>query len=146
MADNDETVRRGGCLCGAIRFDVTGEPEIVAHCHCEDCQRWTGAGHSTAAMYAKTNFTMAGDTIGEFTLVADNGNEVTRGFCTACGSPIYGHNSGNELFQSVMLGTLDDSSGLMPVAVIFTRNHKDWDVLDETMMGFETQPGWTPDA
>ena len=140
----DAKVRQGRCLCGSIQYVVTGTPEIVAHCHCDDCQHMTGTGHSTVAMYAKKQFQMTGGTVREYKLNAENGNEVTRGFCPSCGSPIYGHNSGNEAFLSVTLGTLDDSSDLLPEVVIFTRNHKPWDVIDDAMQKFDAQPAWQP--
>ncbi len=146
MGDTGEKVRRGRCLCGSLQYEVTGEPEVVAHCHCEDCQRLTGAGHSTVAMYAKKQFQMTGDTGGEFKLLAENGNEVTRGFCTSCGSPIYGHNSGSEAYLSVTLGTLEDSSDLRPEVVIFSRNRRPWDVMDDTIQSFDAQPAWQPSS
>lgn len=146
MGDAKETTRCGRCLCGSIQYEVTGEPEIVAHCHCEDCQRFTGAGHSTVAMYAKKQFLMTGGTIGEFKLIEENGYEVTRGFCASCGSPIYSHNSGNESYLSVTLGTLEDSSDLKPEVVIFSRNRKPWDAIDETIQSFEAKPDWKPDT
>ena len=145
MGDETGRVRRGRCLCGSIQYEVHGEPEIVAHCHCEDCQRLTGAGHSTVAMFAKPDFQMTGEPGAEYKLIAENGNEVTRGFCAACGSPIYGHNSGNEAYLSVTLGTLEDASDLRPEVAIFCRNRKPWDHMDQSIQGFDAQPGWQPD-
>lgn len=37
------TVYRGACFCGAVRFEVTGEPRLTGYCHCEDCRAWSGA-------------------------------------------------------------------------------------------------------
>ena len=37
----------GGCLCGAVRYKVTGEPVRVANCHCNDCRKVTGASFTT---------------------------------------------------------------------------------------------------
>ncbi len=33
----------GGCHCGAIRYEVEGEPLTHALCHCSDCRRHSGA-------------------------------------------------------------------------------------------------------
>ncbi|MEM7467184.1 MAG: hypothetical protein AAF387_09895 [Pseudomonadota bacterium] len=33
----------GGCYCGAIRYEITGEIEQSLVCHYPDCRRITGA-------------------------------------------------------------------------------------------------------
>ena len=35
--------KSGGCLCGAVRFDVVNVPDAFGICHCEKCRRWTGS-------------------------------------------------------------------------------------------------------
>jgi len=47
-------MRTGKCLCGACSYKIEGDPIIVAICHCADCQRLSGAGHSTGAMYKES--------------------------------------------------------------------------------------------
>ena len=143
MTNADDQTRRGRCLCGAVQYEVVGAPRIVAHCHCEDCQRLTGAGHSTGAMYAVDRFRIRGP-IREYVLTSDAGNRVTRVFCPACGSPICGRNSGMEGFVTVSLGTLDDSSVFRPDVVVFARNRKPWDAMDDSVPTFEAQPTWRP--
>lgn len=135
----------GRCLCGAISYQVTGEPEIVAHCHCQDCQRLTGSGHSTGAMYRQDRFQLNGK-IGKYQLTSDNGNTVTRVFCPNCGSPIHGKNTGMPGFVTVSLGTLDDSSNFEPSVVVFARNRKHWDLMDQSISSFDAQPGWNPET
>src|SRR3954453_5912336 len=39
----------GGCLCGAVRFEVTEPPLFAGYCHCSRCQRRTGAAASVSA-------------------------------------------------------------------------------------------------
>ena len=137
-------VHKGGCHCGSVRYRATGKPVIVAHCHCKDCQRLGGAGHSTGAMFAVENFQLEGP-VSEYALDADNGNRVTKAFCPICGSQILGRNSGSTGYVTVSLGTLDDSSALQPQVAIFARNRKPWDIMDEKIASFESQPGWKPD-
>jgi hypothetical protein len=138
-------IHKGGCHCGSVRYQATGKPVIVAHCHCEDCQRLSGAGHSTGAMFAVENFQLDGP-VSEYSLDADNGNRVTKAFCPNCGSHVLGRNSGSPGYATVSLGTLDDSSTLQPQVVIFARNRKPWDIMDEEIPTFAGQPGWKPDG
>lgn len=137
-------IHTGGCLCGNIRYEITGAPVVVAHCHCEDCQRISGAGHSTGAMFATTQFAISGN-VAEYSLVSKAGNQVTKVFCPTCGSPILGRNDGMEGFVTVSLGTLDDSSRFEPEVVIFAGNKKPWDIMNDTLPTFLAQPEWSPD-
>ena len=133
----------GGCQCGSIRYCAKGTPVVVAHCHCEDCQRISGAGHSTGAMFTVADFELTGQ-VSEHSYVAANGNRVTKSFCPNCGSPIFGRNTGSIDYLTISLGTFDDSSMLEPQVAIFAKNKKPWDVMDETLPTFETQPDWKP--
>ncbi len=144
MTKEPISVHTGGCHCGSVRYQATGKPVIIAHCHCQDCQRLSGAGHTTGAMFSVANFQLDGR-LSEYTLDADNGNRVTKAFCPNCGSHILGRNSGSTGYVTVSLGTLDDSSALEPQVAIFARNRKPWDTMDETIATFEHQPDWKPD-
>lgn len=141
---NEETTEHeGGCLCGAIRYKVIGKPIIVAHCHCEDCQRSSGAGHTTGAMYPTDKFKLTGN-IAEHTLTSETGSEVTKCFCPSCGSPIYGRNTRIEQYVTVTLGTLDNAKHFTPEVTIFSRNKNPWDIMDKKIQAFESQPNWEP--
>ena len=143
MLEKKSRNHSGGCLCGAVRYEVEGRPLVVAHCHCKDCQRGSGTGHSTGAMFPADKMRLMGQ-VTEFKVKSDNGNEVTRVFCPACGSPILGRNSGMEGYLTIALGTVDDSSGFEPQVVVFARNRKPWDIMDESLPTFEAQPNWKP--
>ncbi len=43
----------GGCLCGAVRYEASGEPISVIHCHCLSCRRHTGAPVVTLAGFRR---------------------------------------------------------------------------------------------
>lgn len=143
MTDETPQKFRGGCTCGAVRYEIEGPPVVVAHCYCENCQRSSGAGHATGAMFAASTLKITGATA-EFVLVSEKGSEVTRLFCPVCGSQLFGRNSGMIGFVNIGLGTLDDSQSLTPQVALFTRNRKSWDLADPRVTSFETQPGWKP--
>ena len=60
---------QGGCLCGAITYKISGEPIVVAHCYCRDCQRISGAGHTTGAMFPVPQISVTGE-MAEYNSVA----------------------------------------------------------------------------
>jgi hypothetical protein len=133
----------GRCLCGASTYEIDGDPIVVAHCHCADCQRLSGSGHSTGAMFAESGVRMKGS-IARYDLVSEAGNFVTRLFCATCGSPLFGKNSGMPGFITATAGTLDQSETLSPELVIFARNRRAWDALDPSLPTFQGQPPWKP--
>ncbi|WP_431267628.1 GFA family protein [Dankookia sp. P2] len=42
----------GGCLCGAVRYEITQPPLVTYTCHCTTCQRLTGSAFSSAVLVA----------------------------------------------------------------------------------------------
>ena len=52
---------RGGCLCGAVRYECSAEPKIIAHCHCIDCRKSSGTGHCTHIAMDENAFVVSGD-------------------------------------------------------------------------------------
>jgi hypothetical protein len=77
----DATV--GGCLCGALRYEATGAPYNVSHCHCIDCRRTSGAPFVTWASFRRSEFRF---TKGQPRDVSWAGR--IRSFCAACGTPL----------------------------------------------------------
>lgn len=135
----------GRCLCGACAFTIAGDPIVVAHCHCLDCQRLSGAGHTTGAMFAEAGVTITGEPA-TYELTSDAGNTVTRLFCGACGSPLFGKNTGMPGVMTVSAGALDAPDGLAPQVVVFARTRRAWDVMDPALPTFDGQPAWKPPA
>lgn len=74
----------GGCLCGAVRFRVSGPAKWTAYCHCESCRRHTGAPVSAYAGFERDQVAF---TAGELARFASSAG-VERGFCARCGSTL----------------------------------------------------------
>lgn len=137
--------RTGQCLCGQITYTVVGEPKIVAQCHCEECRRQSGTGHSIGAMFKAEAVQISGEP-SEYVYASSMGSEVRRGFCASCGSSLYGRNSRMPDHMTLTLGTMNEAEGLSVQVVVFAGRKPHWDDLPETAMIFEEQPGWTPES
>ena len=134
----------GGCLCGAISYSVQGPPVVVAQCHCAECRKISGAGHSTGAMFPLSALSLQGDTA-TFSYTSGAGNTVSKSFCPGCGCPIMGQNSGMSDHVTLTLGSMENAGDLAVQVVIYCRDRPSWDVAGPDAACFETQPGWKPE-
>ena len=110
----------GGCLCGAIRYEITGEPVRVANCHCDECRRATGASFATVAFFSEEDVQVVRGTPKQFRHAADSGNTMTKEFCGDCGSQLLGAGSGSPGVRSVRVGSLDDAGFVVPQMDLYT--------------------------
>lgn len=129
----------GGCLCGAVRYEVMAEPAIAGHCHCDDCRRTSGTGHGSHLGVPEESFSVNGE-ITFFEKTADSGNLVSRGFCPTCGSAIYSRNSGMPGLAFIRASSLDDPTVFKPQMVVYANRAAPWDVMDASLPAFDDMP------
>lgn len=132
---------QGGCACGAVRFESTAEPVLMAHCHCTDCQKMTGAHMATIAAVPEAGFRVLSGEATFYDTTGDSGGRVHRGFCATCGSTLYSTADAMPGMVFVEAGSLDDASWVRPASHIFTRSAQPWANLDDELDKFETMPG-----
>lgn len=138
-SDTSEKTKTGGCLCGNVRYEITGEPLMSGICHCRECQRATGTGQNPVAGYLKEQVTITG-TISEYSSTGGSGKEISRVFCPNCGSRLFGKPQYMPNMIMVTAGTLDDPEGFSPQVHIFTGECPSWHKLDENLPAFEGAP------
>lgn len=129
----------GGCQCGGVRFEATGEPAFSAHCQCIDCKKSSGAGHVTAAGYAESAVAFHGRTT-TYTSKTDSGVDATRDFCPVCGGRIAMRTPNFPGMVLLMAGAIDDSSSLKPGAALYEKRHAAWDHFDPALPRPEGMP------
>lgn len=110
----------GGCLCGAVRYEVEGELLRAARCHCDDCRRSTGAAFATNVFVPADALKIVQGETKTYQHRTDSGSTMTRAFCADCGSPLYGFSSANEATRSIRVGAIDDASFVKPQIEVFT--------------------------
>ncbi|ANP84902.1 GFA family protein [Rhizobium leguminosarum] len=103
-----DTIKTGGCQCGAVRFRISGRLGRPSICHCRMCQKQFGGFFSALVTAPEEGMEW---TRGEPSYFQSSVN-IERGFCNNCGTPMtYRHPGGLEL----AIGTFDDRSDLAPL-------------------------------
>ena len=133
-------VRTGGCLCGAVRYESTGDPVFSLQCHCRDCQRSSGTAYIAAMRVPAAEFRITRGTPKRYVSSADSGNQITRAFCGDCGSPLYVQVSTRPDIVGLRVGTLDDPSGFRADSDIFVKSAQPWDHMNPALPKHQTYP------
>jgi hypothetical protein len=126
----------GSCLCGAVRYEITGSFEAAGHCHCPMCRKSHGAAFATWAFVDPHQFRW---TSGEEFLeryASSPGRE--RCFCRKCGSPLVSTHSGQ--ITEVVLETVDGDPGVRPREHIFVGVRAPWYEITDTLPQYEEWP------
>ena len=132
-------VFRGGCMCGAIRYEIAAEPMFGGHCQCRDCQHESGGGHVSFMAFPSDAVRLEG-TPRFYESTADSGNTIRRGFCPNCGCSVIGATSGLPDVTTVSVGGLDDPSVFQPAFVCYTSRGHAWDLVDPALPSFSEMP------
>jgi hypothetical protein len=126
----------GGCMCGAVRYRITGEPTYAGICHCNDCRRATGGAYVPWLGAGPEKFEV---TKGEIT-EHQSSPGIWRGFCGKCGSALSFRGEGwNDI--AVTIASLDDPNSITPESNVFLRERLHWVKLNEDMRNYDGFPG-----
>lgn len=130
----------GGCACGAIRYDIAAEPIFSNDCQCRDCQHTSGTGHGSYLTFPRRADVKLTGKATHWAVAADSGNVKTRGFCPACGSPVYLTFAAMPELFTIHAASLDDPGRYQPQAVTYTARGHGWDRVDPALRSFEKMP------
>lgn len=138
MSDNDKPIT-GGCLCGALRYEASGEPRMMGHCYCADCRKASGSGFIPFMGFASHDIRFTGRTL-RFTSKSARGTDAVRNSCPVCGGLVFGGIVGKDASHTVYAGSLDDPSVFRPTVAMFTRDRPEWAVIPQGLTAFEGLP------
>lgn len=125
----------GGCLCGAIRYTLHGEPTYSGNCHCRSCQRAIGAGFVTWVGVKSENFEV---TKGEITY-CETSLGMHRGFCGRCGTSLTG--GGDDWSDiGVTAACLDNPEVVKPESNVYLSHRQPWVIVDESLRNYDQFP------
>ena len=129
----------GGCLCGAVRYEASGEPAIMGHCYCADCRKASGSGFIPFMGFPAAAVRITGQTV-QFRSKAFRGGDAVRNSCAVCGGLVFGGVVGEDISHTIYAGSLDDAALFQPAIAIFGRDRPDWAGLPPGLTVFETMP------
>lgn len=134
------TTYKGGCACGAVRYETTNAPVFQNHCQCLDCQKRSGTGHGSYLTFPqRAEVTVSGE-VSTWRSMADSGHDKEQAFCPVCGSPVYLTLGAMPDLIAVHAASLDDPGQFKPEAVTYAFRGLPWDTLDPSLPRPETMP------
>jgi len=130
----------GGCLCGAVRFEIHGDIRNIVYCHCSQCRKAQGSAFASNGIVDSDKFRIVA---GEDKLTA---YESTPGqfkyFCQVCGSPILSKRPDVPDQVRVRLGTIESDITERPQAHIFATSKANWETICGDLPQYEEyEPG-----
>lgn len=137
MAETHE----GGCLCGSVRYRVTGQPNLAAVCHCTRCKRMTGSAFSIPAYFDDSVVQITRGVLKTYECRSDETNRWLKiEFCPSCGTTVTWTAEWAPRGRGIAVGTLDDPNWIKPARHIWTRSALHWMAFPAAAERIETQP------
>lgn len=130
----------GGCVCGAIRYRLTGEPLTLYACHCTDCQLHTGASFALSMIVGREALQLVHGQPRAYAVSVPEGRPRRGKFCGECATRLWGEPVRFPQVAVLRPGTLDHTTWLDPVAHIWVRSAQPWVPIPQGALTFATQP------
>ncbi|MES2432368.1 MAG: GFA family protein [Pseudomonadota bacterium] len=131
----------GGCACGAVRYEKSGETVAELLCQCQHCRQRSGAGHSAFLVFASREGLVLHGAVKTWDVAGDSGNIKHHAFCPNCGTPLFVSFAAAPDMIALHPGSLDDPSAFAPQFVTYNARGQAWDALGAGVQKFAMMPG-----
>jgi hypothetical protein len=140
---HESEIESGGCLCGAVRYEINGRMRDVVNCHCSKCRRFHGHyGAYTSIRLQDLKF-IEQRGLKWYHSITDETPNVFRGFCDICGSSLFWHPKDQEMI-AVAAGSLDNSANLKTIGHIWLSQKGDCYTVSDNLPRFDK--GWSEET
>jgi len=132
---------KGGCQCGAVRFETSGDPVRAMACHCTACKLRTGAPYGIGVYFNDSKVEFLQGELSSYQFESDTtGRWIRNEFCTQCGSSVSWTLEMRPGLRAIAGGSYDDPNWYSLEAHIWTRSarsdmcyQKDMKVCEEAL-------------
>jgi len=127
---------KGGCLCGKIRYQISGRLFDASNCHCSMCRRQHGAAFVTYADFNPDEFKwLSGE---DLVRIYEPLPGAGWCFCSQFGSSLAGTDKGK--ITSITLATVEGDPGINPESHIFVGSAAEWYQINDDLPQFDEWP------
>ena len=126
----------GGCLCGQVRYSVSGAPFAAEYCHCRMCQKSSGSVTVSWMDFRVEQLTWTLKPPAEYR----SSEYVRRGFCPDCGSTMSFRDTRHPNYITLAIASLDDPNLVKPTYHIYTESQVEWLNIDDNCNRFRQGP------
>lgn len=130
----------GRCLCGGVTFESSSEPIFQSNCHCDDCRRSGGGAYASFVFVPVDALAVTGETA-RYQHRSDRGSEMTKTFCSHCGSPLFTANSSFPERRGIRVGAIDDARWFQPRANVYSSRKLPSTPVGTDVKAFDKMPG-----
>ena len=128
----------GGCLCEAVRYEITGNPRGIVNCHCSKCRRFHGHFGAYTSVKLENLVLIEQRGLRWFHSKTDETPNVHRGFCVECGSSLFWHPQDQKNI-AVAAGSLDAPTSLNTIGHVWMSQKSDYYEIKDDLPKFEKE-------
>lgn len=130
----------GGCQCGNVRYEISGDPTEIYICHCLECRKQSASAFGISVGVPRSHFRLTKGSVQSWTRATDSGRQLICHFCPVCGSRLWHASDDGDLDISVKGGSLDVAPDLDAVTHIWTSRKMRGIVIPAGARQFEQEP------
>ena len=139
-SSDNQTLRVGGCQCGAVRYEISGEPLALYVCHCRECRKQSASAFGLSLSVRCENLRLTSGTVKSWSRVADSGNTVRCLFCAECGSRLWHEFGSASETLNIKAGSLDQPVDIQSAIHIWTSRKMPGVVIPDGARQFSEEP------
>lgn len=116
---------KGGCLCGAVSYEISRDFKVFQYCHCSRCQKVTGSAFASNIYISASGlqWLQGQESITRYEI--PDSKYFANCFCAKCGANLPWQAKGVDTVI-VPAGSLDEPIEQKPVQSIHWDSHSCW--------------------
>ena len=141
MTDNSTFPLKGGCQCGAIRYEIVAPRGRIYVCHCLECRKQSASAFGISVWVRRTDFTLLSGRQRFWSRPTDSGRVLDCAFCPECGSRLWHEYAGGDSkFLTIKGGSLDDPVDLSVATHVWVKRKLPDVIIPDGVPQFSEQP------